>query len=89
MTDSAANAGRPRSFDLSGPPLTVEHIVVPPDGSEYAERALVPARVSDRADRRRREHRFGLAQLTVGSQAARVVHESVVPVALVRAEQAT
>jgi nucleotide-binding universal stress UspA family protein len=34
-------------------------------------------------------NRFGLAQLTVGSQAARIVHESAVPAVLVRAEQAT
>jgi nucleotide-binding universal stress UspA family protein len=33
-------------------------------------------------------NRFGLAQLTVGSQAARIVHESAVPVVLVRVEQA-
>jgi nucleotide-binding universal stress UspA family protein len=29
-----------RSLDLLGPPLTADHIVVPLDGSEYAERAL-------------------------------------------------
>lgn len=32
-----------RAFELVGPPLAVEHIVVPLDGSEYSERALAVA----------------------------------------------